>query len=114
MAWLLAAFWLPATLHCAAETTGWFDVTDCCAAKPAAAADDALDHCATLDAGVPREELGAAVLSVPVVALLEILRPALVAASEVTNGVTPWLAAPPEIGGLWRAVERVVAPARAP
>ena len=114
MAWLLAAFWLPATLHCAAETTGWFDVTDCCAAKPAAAADDALDHCATLDAGVPREELGAAVLSVPVVALLEVLRPAIVAASEVTNGVTPWLAAPPEIGGLWRAVERVVAPARAP
>lgn len=114
LAWLLAALWLPATLHCTAEMAGWFDLTDCCDDQMATTADDALDHCATLDVGVPREQMGAAVLSVPVVVLLEILRPVIVAASEVNNGVTPRLAAPPEIGGLWRAVERVVAPARAP
>ena len=34
--------------------------------------------------------------------------------AKLGDGVTPWLAAPPEIGGSWRAVERVVAPARAP
>ncbi len=115
MAWLLAAFWLPATLHCAAETAGWFDVTDCCAGESAAAtADVSLDHCTTLEVGVPREELGVSVLSVPVVALLEFLRPVRVAGTSAANGVTPRLAAPPNIGGLWRAVERVVAPARAP
>ena len=116
-AWLLAALWLPVTLHCAVETSGWLDVVDCCGGDTSASTaggHEELDHCATFDAGVPREELNAPVLSVPVVPLLEILRPVLVADVGSPNGVTPWLAAPPEIGGLWRAVERVVAPARAP
>ncbi len=117
-AWLLAALWLPATLHCAAETSGWFDVVDCCggddAASPTAGGHEELDHCATLELGVPREDLGVAVLNVPVVALLEILRPARAADIAVVDGVTPRLAAPPEIDGSWRVVERVVAPARAP
>jgi hypothetical protein len=118
MAWLLAAFWLPVTLHCAVETSGWLDVVDCCggdtSATTTAGGHEELDHCATFEAGVPREELNAPVLSVPAVALLEILRPTLVVDVGSPNGVTPRLAAPPEIGGLWRAVERVVAPARAP
>ncbi len=116
-AWLLAAFWLPATLHCAAETAGWFDLTDCCDSETAAANDSnhaALDHCDTLESGVPREDQNAAVLSVPVLALLEILRPSLVAETAAAPGVTPRRAAPPEIGGLWRATHRVVAAAQAP
>lgn len=114
-AWLLAALWLPVTLHCAVETSGWLDVVDCCGGDTTTAdGHEELDHCATFGAGVPREELTAPVLSVPVVPLLEILRPVLVADVGSPNGVTPRLAAPPEIGGSWRAVERVVAPARAP
>lgn len=113
-AWLLAALWLPATLHCAAETAGWFDVTDCCGGETADAADASLDHCETLESGVPREDLGATLLSAPVEALLTILRPVLVAEATAVNGVTPRLAAPPEIGGLWRATQRVVAAAQAP
>ncbi len=117
-AWLLAALWLPATLHCAAETSGWFDVVDCCggddAPASAASGHEELDHCATLGLGVPREDLGVAVLSVPVVALLQILPPSLAAETAAPNGVTPRLAAPPEIGGLWRATRRVVAAAQAP
>jgi hypothetical protein len=115
--WLLAALWLPATLHCAAETAGWFDLTDCCVGETAAATDadhPVLDHCETLESGVPREELNATSLSVPALALLETLRPMLVAETAPANGVTPWRAAPPEIGGLWRATHRVVAAAQAP
>ena len=117
MAWLLAAFWLPAALHCAAATSGWFDPVDCCGGDETATAaggHEELDHCQTLESGVPREDLCAVVLGVPVVTLLEILRPVLVAEPDGSLGAAPWRAAPPEIGGLWRAVERVVAPARAP
>ncbi len=116
-AWLVAALWLPATLHCAAETAGWFDFTDCCVAETATGTgtdEAALDHCATLESGMAREELNAPSLSVPVLALLETVRPALVAETAAVNGVTPWRAAPAEIGGLWRATHRVVAAAQAP
>ena len=116
-AWLVAALWLPATLHCAVETAGWFDLTDCCeshAAAPSAGGHEELDHCATLESGVLREELSATVLSAPVAVLLEALRPALAEETTAANGVTPWRTAPPEIGGLWRATHRVVAAARAP
>ena len=113
-AWLLTALWLPATLHCTAETAGWFDPMNCCDGEATSTSDVAFDHCETLESGAPREELGARLLSVPVVALLEILRPALVAEPTAANGVTPWAAAPLEIGGLWRVTERVVAAAQAP
>ncbi|HLP06815.1 MAG TPA: hypothetical protein VK178_01515 [Opitutaceae bacterium] len=116
VAWILVAFWLPATLHCAAETSGWIETAGCCAdeALPVADSHCESDHCATLEAGVPREELSALVLCVPALALLEVLRPELRTENDADNGVTPWLAAPPEIGGRWRATERVVAAARAP
>ncbi len=74
MAWLLAAFWLPVTLHCAAESSGWFDVVDCCggdeAATTAAGGHEELDHCQTLGSGVSREDLCSAALSAPAMALL--------------------------------------------
>ncbi len=117
LAWLVTTLWLPATLHCAIETAGWFDLTDCCsgdAAVPAAGGHEELNHCATLESGVPREELNAPVLSVPVVVQIETLRPAFMADTAAANRVTPWRAAPPEIGGMWRATHRVVAAAQAP
>jgi hypothetical protein len=118
IAWLLAAVWLPASQHCNLETTGWLDIVHCCGADSATSTDDAHDdlgHCATIQSGVPREMLDTGCLMVPVVAVLELLRPLL--QSElipVSNGVAPPIAAPPEIGGLWRIVQRVVAPPQAP
>ncbi len=116
-AWLLAALWLPASLHCTAESAGWFDEADCCghAAQPLTGDSAELDHCETLAAGVPREDLAPAVAVLPPDGLPLWLHP-IVGAPPPEPPATAGerTQAPPHVLACWAHAHRVVAPARAP
>jgi hypothetical protein len=118
VAWLLVALWLPAVLHCAAQTAGVFEVSECCAGDLSAAASDTqdeVDHCEVIESGAPREDEGSQLAVQPALVALQILRvPLCLLAASRDVGVSPAEAAPPEILPRWRVVERVVALAQAP
>ena len=114
VAWLLVALWLPAALHCTAETSGVFGRSECCAT----ASDDqgeTADHCVVIEAGAPRQDESGIRTANPALVVLQILRaPLCLLAASGEAGLSPAVATPPEIARLWRAVERVVALSQAP
>lgn len=115
-AWLLAALWLPASLHCAAESAGLFDEVDCCGHAEVPLSDDSaqLDHCETLAAGALREDLAPNVAVLPPSELPLLL--GLIEASGVgcESGTMPRTEAPRHVVAGWMLARRVVAPAQAP
>lgn len=118
VAWLLVALWLPAALHCAAEASGVFGDSECCAGEVAGPESDhqgTPDHCEVIEAGASREDYGDLHVVVASPVVLQILRPPLgLLLLGRQGGIAPAAAEPPELVRLWRVVERVVAFAQAP
>jgi hypothetical protein len=113
---VLLAAWLPATLHCAMETAGVLERSDCCESRddPVAATDEHCDadHCAVLEDGAPGAVSGMVVAPMPALPVITRLAP-IRSASEATK-LDPVTAAELDPGRLWRRTERVVPLARAP
>ena len=114
---MLVALWLPAVLHCTALSAGMASAVDCCGGDFSAAdshGQSEADHCEMIEEGAPRKDSAGIAPPASSAVVIELVRSALGVAADQSPGVSPRAAAPPEIAGLWRAVERVVALAQAP
>ncbi len=116
--WVLAATWLPATLHCAIDRAGLLSATpECCShdEQSAPEADRCDIRCELLDSGcfqtVKDSQKVAAPTLLPL--LLYIVEAPL--APEMVQQVSPeTVDLPPELERTWQFVSRAALPPRAP
>lgn len=118
VAWVLVAFWLPVTMHCALENVGGFQFLVCCLHGDTAPHQDndcSEDACAVVESGgymVPSNRI---TLVPPLVLAAQLVA---VAEAELPVSEIPRFSAlstsPPELPSGWQFSLRAAAPVRAP
>lgn len=114
----MAAFWLPATLHCAMDQAGLFDSAPACCdhEQPKASGDRSCsERCAVFDRGINKASTENLSPAAPVLlALVDWLASAEFEPDVIAVGLVTTADSPPELARIWQFVARAALSPRAP
>lgn len=117
LVWLTAAFWLPATLHCAIDQAGLFEASPtCCDHDSDRMPEDRAcgERCVVLEGGVKVSTDHASVPAPNLLAVVDWLAASELQAREAPAQPAGTPESPPELARTWQFVARAALPPRAP